>query len=262
MFDQLKSIVNSHMNNSNLSDTNKINESLRILAKYRCNQIANTIMQTHGTKILGGPFKGMEFVDRVSEGCFIPKLLGIYESELHGVLKKIIDNPPDIFINVGSAEGYYSIGLKKLIPHVDCYAYDINPIAQEKVKTLAQKNDVDILIDGEFKLEILEDFKNKSIFLMCDIEGAEADLFQESNIHLLENTSLCIELHYWNSVHTEEILPQLLSKTHNINIIYQDGKKEFKVPEIVKNLEHLDILLSAWEMRQYKTPWLIASPRS
>jgi len=90
MFDQLKSIVNSHMNNSNLSDTNKINESLRILAKYRCNQIANTIMQTHGTKILGGPFKGMKFIDRVSEGCFIPKLLGIYESELHGVIKKII----------------------------------------------------------------------------------------------------------------------------------------------------------------------------
>tara|TARA_B100001175_G_C19463576_1_gene617835 strand:+ start:562 stop:1350 length:789 start_codon:yes stop_codon:yes gene_type:complete len=261
MFDQLKSIVNSHMNNSNLSDTNKINESLRILAKYRCNQIANTIMQTHGTKILGGPFKGMKFIDRVSEGCFIPKLLGIYESELHGVIKKIIDNPPDIFINVGSAEGYYSVGLKRLIPQTNCYAYDINPIAQEKVKNLAKKNGVDVLIDGEFKIEILRDFKNKNIFLMCDIEGAEADLFKEDNIHFLKNTSLCIELHYWNSLHTKEILPQLLSKTHDTDIIYQDGKQEFKVPEVVKNLEHLDILLSAWEMRQYQTPWLIASPR-
>ena len=262
MFNKVSSIVNSHMNNSKMSDTNKINQSLRILAKYRCSQIANTIVQTHGNEILGGPFQGMKFINEVSEGCFLPKLLGIYESELHNLIKKIVKNPPDIFVNVGSAEGYYSVGLKRLIPDTICYAYDTDPNAQEKVKILAEKNDVDISIAGEFKLKNLKDFNKKNIFLMCDIEGAEAELFNKDNIDILENISLCIELHYWNSIHNEKILPELFSKTHHIQIIYQDGKQQFKVPDVVKNLEHLDILLSAWEWRQYPTPWLIATPRN
>lgn len=260
MFDQVNSIVNSHMNNSNMSDTNKVNESLRILAKYRCNQIAATIIQTHGNDILGGPFQGMKFIDSVSEGCFIPKLLGIYESELHDFIKKIVDNPPDIFVNVGSAEGYYSVGIKKLIPETLCYSYDTDPVAQEKVKILAEKNNVDISIAGEFKMENLKYFHDKNIFLMCDIEGAEAELFNEESVDLLRNTSLCIELHYWNSIHNKDILPKLFTKTHNTKIIYQNGKDDFRVPDVVKNLEHLDILLSAWEMRKYQTPWLIATP--
>jgi hypothetical protein len=260
MFDQVNSIVNSHMNNSNMSDTNKVNESLRILAKYRCNQIAATIIQTHGNDILGGPFQGMKFIDSVSEGCFLPKLLGIYESELHDFIKKIIDNPPDIFVNVGSAEGYYSVGIKKLIPETECYSYDIDPVAQKKVKILAEKNKVDVSISGEFKLEKLKNFHGKNIFLMCDIEGAEAELFNKDNIDLLRNTTLCVELHYWNSIHNKDTLPKLFTETHDIKIIYQNGKHEFSVPDAVKNLEHLDILLSAWEMRKYPTPWLIATP--
>ena len=38
---------------------------------------------------------------------------------------------------------------------------------------------------------------------MCDIEGAEAELFSKDKIHLLKGTSFCIELHYWNSVHNK-----------------------------------------------------------
>ena len=33
------------------------------------------------------------------------KLLAIYKSEFHNLIKLITDNPPDIFINIGSAEG-------------------------------------------------------------------------------------------------------------------------------------------------------------
>jgi hypothetical protein len=50
-----------------------------------------------------------------------------------------------------------------------------------------------------------------------------------------------------------------LDKTHTTNLIWQKGKN-FEVPELISNISHLDILLSAWEWRSYPTPWLIAKP--
>lgn len=248
------------MNNSSLSDSDKINQSLRILAKVRANQIAATIKNEYGLKILGGPFRGMNFIEEVSEGCYIPKLLGIYESELHSLIKLIINDPPDIFINVGSAEGYYSIGLKRLLPKTEVYAFDIDINAQNKTNELANINNVDIYVNGEFKLEILQDFKKKKIFLMCDIEGDEVTLFQKNKLHLLKNVTICTELHIKDGVHNKDILPELFKDTHDLEIIWQNGKENYTVPEAIKNLEHLDLLLSAWEWRSYPTPWLIATP--
>lgn len=97
---------------------------------------------------------------------------------------------------------------------------------------------------------------------MCDIKGAEAELFSKDKIHLLKDTSFCMELHYWNSVHNKNTLPKLSDNTHHIKIIYREGKQSFKVTDVIKNLEHLDILLSAWEMCQYQTPWLIDIPNN
>ena len=260
MFDQVKSIVNSHMNNSSLSDSDKINQSLRILAKVRSNQIATTIKNEYGLEVLGGPFKGMNFIEEVSEGCYVPKLLGIYESELHPLIKLIINDPPDIFINVGSAEGYYSVGLKRLLPKTEVYAFDIDINAQNKTNDLAKINNVDIFVNGEFNIEILKDFKRENIFLMCDIEGDEVNLFKKDKIQFLKNISICIELHIKDGIHNKNILPELFKDTHDVEIVWQKGKENYDVPDAIKNLEHLDLLLSAWEWRSYPTPWLIATP--
>ena len=43
MIDDVKSIILNFFDNPNLSDNDKINFSLRYLAKYRSNQIANTL---------------------------------------------------------------------------------------------------------------------------------------------------------------------------------------------------------------------------
>ena len=55
---------------------NQLNNSLRLLAKWRSVLIQNTLLQQEGKKIISGPFQGMEFVEQSSEGCHIAKLLG------------------------------------------------------------------------------------------------------------------------------------------------------------------------------------------
>ena len=245
--------------NMNLTHVDRLNNALRYLAKFRSLQIANTLIKLNGTKVVGGPFKGMDFLNSVSEGCYVPKLLGNYESELHDYIIKIVKSKPDIIINVGSAEGYYSVGLKMLLPDTEVYAFDIDKNAQEKRKELSNINGVDINIEGEFQSHMLEEFNNKKIFFMFDIEGDEINLINKENIHLYTNCEICMELHYSGKLHNKETIPKLFEKTHNIELIWQKGKN-FNVPETIYNISHLDILLSGWEFRSYPTPWLIGKP--
>ena len=261
MTNNIKSIISGYFDDPNLSDNQKINFSLRYLAKYRSLQISRTLTNSQGFNVQGGPFKGMKFLDEVSEGCYLPKLLGIYESELHPFINYIIKKKPDTIINVGSAEGYYSVGLKRLLPETDVFSYDIDLNAQNKSKILADKNNVEINIGGLFEIDMIKDFVDQNTFLICDIEGDEVDLFKEDKINLLEKVTLCVELHKKNNIHNFNIIPPLFRETHFTDIIIQRGKNSFVVPDEIANLEHLDILLASWEWRSYPTPWLIARPK-
>ncbi len=257
----LKEGVKSFFKNDDNSYIENANQALRFLAKYRSALLANNFKEKYGTKIYSGPFQGMEFLDEVSEGCYLPKLLGIYESEIHDYILSIIKKKPDIFINVGSAEGYYSVGLKRLLPDTEVFAFDLNPDAQNKCKILSEKNSVNVSIEGEFHTDFIKKFEGKSIFFMCDIEGFESQLINENNIELFKDCDVCMELHKYNGIHNIEVVPKLFEKSHDIDIIYQDGKS-FSVPEVIHKISHLDILLSAWEWRSYPTPWLIARKKS
>ena len=124
-----------------------LNNALRRIAIFRSIIIYNTIVESDGPKVFQGPFKGMTFFSNprdISEGCLVPKIIGSYESELHLIIENLKINKPDVIVNIGSAEGYYSVGLKLLLGDVDVFAYDIDPKAKEKTLELSKLNNVDI----------------------------------------------------------------------------------------------------------------------
>ena len=86
----LKETTMSFFDRNKDSYIDNANQALRFLSKYRSSLLANSYKQEHWTKIFGGPFEGMEFLDEVSEGCYLPKLLGIYESEIHDYILYIV----------------------------------------------------------------------------------------------------------------------------------------------------------------------------
>src|SRR5437763_9793478 len=61
----------------------RLNSALRQLAKYRSALIQQALIAAEGTQVLEGPFRGMRLPTHSIEGCYIPKLLGCYEAELH-----------------------------------------------------------------------------------------------------------------------------------------------------------------------------------
>ena len=242
-----------------------LNKALRKLAFFRSILIYNTIVETHGSKVFQGPFKGMNFftnINDISEGCLVPKIIGSYESELHSYIDDLKRNKPDVIINIGSAEGYYSIGLKTMLKDIDIFAYDIDQKARDKTIELSKLNNVEVFCRGEFLSSELDDLEKKDILIFCDIEGDELKLFNEDEITKYENCRIVVETHLTKLGHSKDILPDLFSKTHDIEIIEQNGSNSFEVPEIISQSNHLDILLSKWECRTHPTPWLTLTPKN
>ena len=67
-----------------------LNNSLRLLSKWRSVLIQNTLLEKEGTRVLGGPLKGLDFIENSAEGCHIAKLLGCYEQPLQQYISRVI----------------------------------------------------------------------------------------------------------------------------------------------------------------------------
>lgn len=84
-------------------------------------RVLQVVTAQQGLVVQGGPFQGLQYVPSIVESALavpralgsalIPKLLGCYEAELQGVLAQILATPYQDILDIGSAEGYYAVGL-------------------------------------------------------------------------------------------------------------------------------------------------------
>jgi len=176
---------------------NDLNNGLRLLAKWRSVVIANTYIAHHGPVIYQGPFGGMTYLAEASEGALAARLLGTYESELHPHLARFAAEGLDCVIDVGCAEGYYAVGLARLMPGVMVYAYDIDPAARAACKHLAEKNGVGdrVVIGEKFEPVDFQTFAGRKCLVMVDTEGAEVDILDIEQGPALAGMSIIVETH-------------------------------------------------------------------
>lgn len=240
-------------------EISQLNNSLRLLSKWRSLLITNTYIRNQGLKILQGPFKDIEFLDKSTEGCHMAKLLGTYEQPLHSYIEEIISSNYQTIFNIGSAEGYYSVGLAKRLPKVNILSYDIDISAQKACLELATKNNLEKLINikGEFHPSILSEYEQSKSLILCDVEGEESRLLDIDKFPALKTIDILVESHEClKSGITQELKTKFI-KTHEIIEINDNGQRDLDIqPDWFLNLSHLDQLLSVWEWRSGPTPWL------
>lgn len=244
-------------------DERQLNQMLRVLAIWRSRGLAGAYLQKHGSTVLQGPFAGMDYVAAATEGALIPRLLGTYESELHPALARFAAEAPDCVIDVGCAEGYYAVGLARLMPGVVVHAFDINPKARVACAELAERNQVSerVIIGERFEPTGFEAFADRRCLVMVDIEGAEDDLLRPDLSPSLARMNLIVETH---DVYRPGVLGRLMerfSATHHIERVELQAKT-MPLPDWIRSLGHLDQLLAVWEFRVRPTPWLIMTPKS
>jgi ribosomal protein L11 methylase PrmA len=159
-------------------------------------------------------------------------------------------------LNIGCAEGYYAVGIKRLLPNAQVFAFDINPQAQTACQALAAKNGVELTIGGLFNPENFAQFSQQRTLVWCDIEGAERELLSLAVAPALLQMDLVVEFHPTAQGHTfNDVLPRF-SASHNIQILYTQPHKPV-LPAFLQQLGHLDQLLAQWEWRSAPTPWVI-----
>lgn len=237
-----------------------LNNSLRLLSKWRSVLIQNTILRDVGTVVQQGPLEGLDFVRSSSEGCHIAKLIGCYEQPLQPHIYRAIETRYDAVINIGCAEGYYAVGLAIKMPHAKSYAYDIDTAAQEACAALAEKNDVQdrVIISGRFEPSTLSQFAGQNVLIICDIEGEEETLLDPIKNPGLREADIIVESHECLRKGVTGSLRERFKATHEIIQVDDNGSRTLQnVPPWFHRMEHLDQLLATWEWRSGPTPWLV-----
>jgi hypothetical protein len=172
--------------------------------------------------VLNGPFKGLVYPSiNITESTLVPKIVGSYEAQLHPVIEKISKTTYSDILDIGSAEGYYAIGLAKKMTNATVHCFDINENDIRFCKEMADKNNVSNLTYNNWcdpHTLMNFDFKGRSL-IFCDCEGYEIELFTPEVINSLQNVDVLIELHdIANPIISAEILSRF-QHSHSFEIV-------------------------------------------
>jgi hypothetical protein len=220
--------------------------------------------------VLSGPLAGMCYPNPMSGLSYIPKLLGIYEKELHPFLDKIITSSPKLIVNIGSADGYYSIGMARVCSNAQIISFDTCRYARTRYKKNVSvnknvKNQLTLfdLCTHQSLQQIIEE--DETPVVICDIEGGEKELLDPLKVPHLFRSILLVELHDIIVPKTRSILEERFHQTHDLTFIDLFRKNSFKDMEIPLDLDNKftssEKIFMVNEHRSGSTGWLYATPK-
>jgi hypothetical protein len=118
----------------------------------------------------------MYYIDQAYASSICSKLIGTYEKEIQKIIYDLLKIEFDTFLDIGAAEGYYSVGFAKYGKCKKIITYDCMSQARILQKKLASINEVNNLISIKGKCTskiICKDLSPKNYFNICDVEGCE-----------------------------------------------------------------------------------------
>ena len=209
-------------------------------------------------RIFSGPFQGLYYVDESVGSSYYPKILGIYEKELHGILVANKLDSFDKIIVIGAAEGYYAVGLAKKWKR-PVIAFEENQKGRELITRLSLINGAEVFIEASF--DATYDTKSKKDFILMDVEGAEEELLDEQRFAAWNASVILVEVH---SVEIKERLYKRSNATHS----------SFFTPVVKRTMNDYPFkppfsrLLKRWwwasiqEWRSDSIGWIIFEPKA
>jgi hypothetical protein len=145
-----------------------------------------------------GIFKELLFgnLENLQAGI-VQKLLGVYEIELNPWISEFSKNQYDYVMNIGAAEGLYSILFEKLFPETRIYSFEQEFWTRNLLrKTCALNNTKNVVILGEFDTSAIQNIdQTKRGLVFCDCEGFESVIFSPTYLEKFKNCDLIIEVH-------------------------------------------------------------------
>jgi predicted O-methyltransferase YrrM len=221
-------------------------------------------LRTKG-QVLSGPFRGMKYLE--PSFSRVPKLLGIYERELAGVVRDSIVRTPSTVINIGAAEGYYAVGLALALPEAKVIAFEADIKCRQLLSRLALLNACDtVSIHGLCDVSALRqalDEASGTPLVLIDVEGAESELVDLAKIPKLRQCELLIETHDFITPGVTDALASHLRQTHHVETIWQTDRSPADFPfsdPYTAIMPRRVLRLAVSERRAAKMQWLHCLP--
>lgn len=241
----------------------RILPSLYRLISYHRNEgrylrMTRTVLRRTGSRVMAGPFAGMTYVNRAHGSVLAPKLLGCYEEELHPFVSRFVTRSYSRIIDIGAAEGYYAVGLARLLQGVPVFAFDADVEAQKTCRELAALNNVtgQVTVLGFCDLPALREVLADRSLIVCDCEGYEADLLDPLQLCKLKTCDLLVETHDSIRPGTSALLEERFLNTHTIERAISTIRAPSRYPQIAGLTEQIR-QLAVNEMRFAGQQWLM-----
>jgi hypothetical protein len=196
-----------------------------------------------------------------------PYQVGSFELELWPAIERIVAARPATIVNVGSAEGFYAVGLAMRIPSARVIGFELEPKLRAAATRLAARNGVAERIElrglctvGE--LATLSPGENAAVIMDC--EGAEAELADPERVPWLRAATLAVELHPAIDDRIEARLVERFATTHELEPIPSEVRRASDFDDQlrpIRGLRRIDRELLVAEFRDGPQRWLLATPR-
>lgn len=183
--------------------------------------IVALVQRETGGRVRGGPFAGLD----LGHDCqWLAALLGIYERELWPIVEEITHAGFDRIVNVGAAEGYYTVGLARLTTAARVIAFEGDALMQARLRRIVALNGVKGRIEIEgfcapADLARALDGASRPL-VICDVEGYEAALLDPQHVPL-DRAAMLVELHDHLSAGISALIRDRFARTHIILEIEQ-----------------------------------------
>jgi hypothetical protein len=174
-----------------------------------------------GLTVRAGPFAGMEYLAETSWVGFFPRLLGVYEEELHGVVERAIEAGPELVIDIGSAEGYYAVGLARRLPGARVHAFDIDANARRLCAALAERNGAGdrVAVGGRCRPDDLNALIAPRTLVVSDCEGGEVELLDPERVPALRSCIILVEIHEAADHGVSALMRRRFEPSHRVTMI-------------------------------------------
>ena len=231
-------------------------------------RLARRFIRRHGLVVKGGPFAGMRYPRRAAVGRIVAKLISSYEEELHGVFDDLLRADPRRVVNIGSAEGYYAVGLARALPEARVYAFEADAGRRALCEALARENGVEarVLLYGACTALDLAGLPEPGDLVVCDCEGCETEVLRPDVVPWLAGARLLVELHDAFVPGTRETLAARFAPTHIVRLIAETPRDPTRHPALSgltgeEAREAVDEYRRDREARPLHMQWAVMTPR-
>jgi hypothetical protein len=249
---------------------NTLEELIRRLVPAACRPrifLGNLVVKHTGSRVMGGPFAGMKYVRKACCSMLSPKLVGLYERALQPVVEEIVAGDFDRIVDVGSAEGYYAVGLALRCPRAAVIGFDLDSEARSLLQEMAEINGVENRVEvrarcGPAELQQVLAGVPRPL-LVCDCEGYEEELLDLDLVPALRKTAVLVELHEVFSRGISERLRRRFEASHEVREIWEEEYRDsFPFPSLYARLvpqKYVSMALD--EKRPERMNWFWMKPK-